>query len=333
MPSVDVFVPCYNYGRFLRECVGSILAQDGVEVRVLILDDCSSDDSPGIGRALAAADQRVEYHRHATNRGHIATYNEGIDWAAGDYTLLLSADDLLTQGALARAAGLMRQHPEVGMTYGDIVRTPTPDFAALAPPAAYGTEVIAGPEFVERCCRACSNLVETATAVVRTSVQKAIGGYRKELPHAGDLEMWLRCASVSAIGRVEAPQGFYRRHGANMSTDYVERKDYDQVRKAFDYFFAEFGARLPERDRLRNLVRQGLATQAFYLANDAFDTGDARLCTELLADAESLWPGIRGHRGWGRLRLKRLLGNRCWRMLRSLLRRPRRSAVPAQIRS
>src|SRR5262245_8621798 len=100
MPSVDVFVPCYNYGRFLRECVGSVLAQPGVEVRVLILDDCSTDDSAEVGRALAASDPRVEYRRHATNRGHIATYNEGIDWAAADCTMLLSADDLLTQGAL-----------------------------------------------------------------------------------------------------------------------------------------------------------------------------------------------------------------------------------------
>ena len=72
MASVDVFVPCYNYGRFLRECVESVLSQGGVDVRVLILDDASSDDSREVGRALAAADPRVEYRRHAVNRGHIA---------------------------------------------------------------------------------------------------------------------------------------------------------------------------------------------------------------------------------------------------------------------
>ena len=54
MPSVDVIVPCYNYGRFLRECVESVLDQDGVDVRVLIIDDASADDTPDVGRALAA---------------------------------------------------------------------------------------------------------------------------------------------------------------------------------------------------------------------------------------------------------------------------------------
>src|SRR5437016_876838 len=104
MASVDVVVPCYNYGRFLRQCVGSVLAQEGVDVRVLVIDDCSSDHTPEVGRALAAADPRVEYRRHPVNRGHHPTYNEGLAWASADYCLLLSADDLLTRGALARAA-------------------------------------------------------------------------------------------------------------------------------------------------------------------------------------------------------------------------------------
>src|SRR6185437_3108423 len=99
-----VVIPCYNYGRYLRECVHSVLSQAGADVRVLILDDCSRDATPEIGAALAAEDSRVEYRRHAVNRGHIATYNEGlIGWAAAEYCMLLSADDLLTPSALSRA--------------------------------------------------------------------------------------------------------------------------------------------------------------------------------------------------------------------------------------
>jgi glycosyltransferase involved in cell wall biosynthesis len=320
MASVDVIVPCYNYARFLRACVSSVLAQEGVDVRVLIIDDCSTDDSAAVGRALAGEDARVEFRRHERNRGHIATYNEGLEWAAGDYCLLLSADDLITRGALARAAGVMEADPRVGMTFGEVIRTEAPDFAAVPPPGTYETVVHDGPAFVEACCRACSNLVETATAVVRTRVHKLIGGYRPELPHAGDLEMWLRCASVSAIGCVAAPQGFYRRHATNMSCGYVSRRDYDQVRAAFDTFFADFGRRLPDAPRLARLANQGLAVQAFYLANEAFDAADARLSRALLAEAVALWPGVRSHRGWRRLRLKRMVGARLWSKVRALTR-------------
>src|SRR5437868_6552354 len=113
MASVSVFVPCYKYAHYLRACVTSILTQPDVDVRVLILDDCSPDNTPEVARQLVREDSRVEYRRHPTNRGHIETYNEGIEWTSGDYCLLLSADDMLAPGALARAARVMDDHPEV----------------------------------------------------------------------------------------------------------------------------------------------------------------------------------------------------------------------------
>lgn len=119
MSTVDVVVPCYNYGRYLRACVDSILTQRDVDVRILIIDDMSNDSSEEVGRALAREDARVTYRRHTVNQGHIKTFNEGIiDWATADYTLLLSADDMLTPGALARAAQALNRHPEAGLVCG-----------------------------------------------------------------------------------------------------------------------------------------------------------------------------------------------------------------------
>src|SRR5262245_25677862 len=118
MSSVDIIVPCYKYAHFLRECIESILTQE-VDLRVLILDDASPDDTPAVAAALMTQDSRVAYRRHTINQGHIATYNEGlIKWARSDYSVLLSADDMLTPGALLRAVRLMDEHPEVGFVYG-----------------------------------------------------------------------------------------------------------------------------------------------------------------------------------------------------------------------
>ena len=51
MSSVDVVVPCYNYARYLETCVSSVLDQEGVDVRVLIIDDASSDRSAEVGHS------------------------------------------------------------------------------------------------------------------------------------------------------------------------------------------------------------------------------------------------------------------------------------------
>lgn len=116
-----MIVPCYRYGRFLRECVESILAQYGVTVQVLIIDDVSPGDTAEVARDLAREDPGVTFLQHTNNRGHISTYNEGIEWASAEYLLILSADDYLLPGALNRAASLMDANHRVGFTFGKAV--------------------------------------------------------------------------------------------------------------------------------------------------------------------------------------------------------------------
>jgi glycosyltransferase involved in cell wall biosynthesis len=94
VPSIDVIVPRYNYGRFLPSCTDSVLGQLGCEVGVLIIDGASTDDSLAIARSLAARDNRIQVLAHEKNRGHIATCNEGIEWLSADYMLLLSSQDM-----------------------------------------------------------------------------------------------------------------------------------------------------------------------------------------------------------------------------------------------
>jgi glycosyltransferase involved in cell wall biosynthesis len=314
MRQVDVVIPCYRYGRYLRACVQSVLAQEGVGVRVLVIDDCSPDDTPAVGRALAAEDPRVEYRRHAQNRGHIRTYNEGLlGWASADFTLLLSADDLLTPGCLARAVNLMEAHPEVGMVHGRFLELMDDD--PPPPPRAEGRptwRVVAGPQFVEETCTTAQNSVVTPTALVRTALQQEIGGYREELPHAGDLEMWLRFAARGAVGYVDADQAYYRRHRRNMGFQYCGLNNYYQLQATFDLFFGADAGLLAEPERLRRLSDRALARQALWVGSHALDRGDEATYLRCLEVALEQDPSVRRDRTWWRLRVKRLLGRRCW---------------------
>ena len=329
MRRVDVFVPCYNYGRYLHQCVGSVLSQEGVDVRVLILDDASFDESQEVARALVTEDHRVEYRHHDINRGHIATYNEGIGWVGGDYCLLLSADDVLTPGSLARATAVMEQHPEVVLCYGRAFATADPRPDTFAAPDRLTWQVYEGYQFVEMMARAWNNIVPTPTAVGRTAIQKRIGGYNPRLTHTGDMDMWLRFAAHGSVAAVDAEQAYYRLHGTNMSTGYFGLQEFAQIRDAFDLFFDGQGRHLTDLPRIRQIAHQGLAVQAFYLANELFNAGDTAACERILRVAVERWPAVRNHRGWCRLRLKRLLGSRFWAMLRPLLRH--RSAALANV--
>lgn len=263
MAKVDVVVPCYNYGRFLDTCVRSVLDQSVSDVRVLIIDDASADNSALVARKLAASDPRVEVRVHAQNQGHINTYNEGIEWADSDYFLLLSADDLLLPGAFARALAVMEKRPDVVLTHGaELVwydDAPFPDI----PPASDETWV--EQNLIQDMCYRGINFVSTPTAIGRTSIQKRVGGYRTSLPHSGDMEMWLRFAAHGTVARINSPQAVYRRHATAMSNAYFAAllRDYQQRKLAFDSFFeAHRDSRVEFRD-LQLQADRTLAYQAF----------------------------------------------------------------------
>jgi hypothetical protein len=318
MSCVDVVIPCYNYAHFLPQCVASVLNQDGVDVRVLVIDDCSSDDSEAVGLLLAERDSRVEFRRHSTNRGHIATYNEGLlEWASSEYSILLSADDALAPGALARAAHIMDLHPEVGMTcgMGQIIRDNDNCFA-LSEASATEYCVVTGSDFLRRCF-AVGNAVCTPTVVVRTELQQRLGGYRAELPHSGDMEMWMRFAVHGSVGISRSVQAYYRWHGKNMSRHYYSQlmSEHQEVLHACEQILARWGVRFPESDRWREMMLQRISKGCCWSASCAFDNGDIEGYKTCIDFAEQLYPGIRGTRVWLKTRAKGFIGQVLWQRM------------------
>ena len=325
MTRLDVIIPCYNYAHFLRRCVESVIAQEGVEVRALILDDASSDNSAAVAQELSARDQRVLFRRHPLNWGHIATYNEGLEWAAAEYTVLLSADDLLVPGAFSRAVRLLDAHPEVGLCYGRqiVFTTEPPEPASLS--NGCRRRLFSGPEFLRMMCATAHNPVATPTVVVRTALQKKLGGYRKELPHTGDLEMWLRFGAHAAVAYVDADQAFKRMHGRNMQVEFLATPlgDFEQRKAAFQVFFQNDGAARSDAKQLWQMVTERLAADAFWAAARAFDQGNLTDSKEYLAFAVDLNPGLRSRPEWSRFAWKRFMGPTVWRAARPLVERLR----------
>lgn len=321
--SVSVVIPCYGYGHFLDDAVASVLDdQPGIDVRVLIIDDASPDDSAAVAAKIAARDRRVEVIAHHANRGHIATYNEGLlDWADGDYCVLMSADDRLTPGALRRATDLLGAFPEVGFVYGRALWFWDGRQLPVARTRPRGWSVWPGQWWLERRLRQAENCITAPEVVVRTAVQKRVGGYDPRLPHSGDQEMWLRLAAHADVGFVHGvDQAFYRLHDANMRKSFDTTRDLRQKRAAFETTLSHYGATLSDARRLSDDVHRKLSRQALRALLDGMDRGvvDDRDVEELLAFALDCWPRAGSLAAYRAVQARRRLGPSVTRAMQPL---------------
>jgi len=111
-------VPCYNYGRFLSDCLASIFQQEGEQdFEIVAIDDASTDNTIEVLESLA--DPRLRVVRHARNLGHVATVNEGLSLARGELIARIDPDDRYRPRFLVTALTKFQEFPDVGLVYGD----------------------------------------------------------------------------------------------------------------------------------------------------------------------------------------------------------------------
>ncbi|RWC98139.1 MAG: glycosyltransferase family 2 protein [Mesorhizobium sp.] len=294
MPSIDVMIPCYNAGRFLAQCIRSVLSQNIDDLRIVVIDNASTDDSVEVARRLAAEDSRVEVVCHAKNLGPVASYNEGVDIARADYFMLLCADDLLTAGSLRRAVEVLESNPKAVFTIG-----PKLDMIDgenfVEPSHADGWRVTEGVRFIEDCCRHLGSAIALGAVLVRTPAQKAVGHYRASLPHANDLEMALRLAQLGQVVEFEGALGINRLHAAQITAVYFADKltQLKQRLAVFDSFFSQEGAAMPEARRLHRIAIHRVGDIAYWQAVLNLFRGKTSYGVELLRYCFSLTPASR----------------------------------------
>jgi glycosyltransferase involved in cell wall biosynthesis len=295
MPRIDVVVPCYRYGRYLRQCVASVLDQPLDRMRILIIDNASDDDSVEVARQLAREDSRISLLARQTKLGAQASFNEATDWASGDYLFILCADDLLTPGSLARSVAVLERNQRVAFAIGrELEFRSESDIPADDLKPSDEWRVTPGHALIDRHFRRPARFVAAGTVVVRTALQKRAGHFRPELPYTDDLEMLLRLSLLGDVAETSDIQGLRRLHGANMSAGFLRDRVSDLAHReaAYRSFLAKEGAGLPDVDRLRRRLDGGLAEQAYLWGLRALARGNIREAVNLFGYAVKVRPAI-----------------------------------------
>ncbi len=94
MPRVSVITPAYNAAPYLEETIRSVQAQTFTDWEMIIVDDCSKDETYSLASKFAEYDRRIHVFRNEKNSGVAAARNKALDAAIGEYIAFLDSDDL-----------------------------------------------------------------------------------------------------------------------------------------------------------------------------------------------------------------------------------------------
>ena len=246
-PRVSVIIPTRNRAVLLPRAVNSVLAQTYADFELLIVDDCSTDDTPAV--IAAFADPRVRALRHDANRGQSAAVNTGLANARGEFVAFLDDDDEFTPDSLAaRVAALEAAPPEVGLVYGwiDVIDDVTGE---VQPGRRLALE---GAEALEYALEA-KTIAPTSALLVRTDAARQAGGYDERLATGNDA--YFVCRILSNYGALALRQvvvRYHENHGAARMTD-AQRESAD---RRFALHLERFAAQLERRPKtLASILR------------------------------------------------------------------------------
>jgi glycosyltransferase involved in cell wall biosynthesis len=117
---VTVVIPCFNAAAHLPAAVESVLAQGDIGVEIVLVDDCSTDETAEVARALAGCHSNIALVSHAVNAGPGPARNSGLRRAQSGHVCFLDADDRYLPGFFTAALRHFRENPRLSVVVAGV---------------------------------------------------------------------------------------------------------------------------------------------------------------------------------------------------------------------
>ena len=216
-PRVSILMPVYNVAPYLREAMDSILTQTFQDFELIVLDDCSPDNSSEILDTYT--DERIVRYRGEKNMGLSNVLNVGMAMARGELIARMDSDDISTPERLATQVAYLDAHPEV-----DLCSCGMELFGAKQETWVREANV----EDVKITALFHSPILHASSVWRRASFERMGLRFLQEMVPAEDYDMWTR-AMAAGLKLVNIPEVMYhyRIHPsqATTQTDKTARKD------------------------------------------------------------------------------------------------------------
>ncbi|NRA45767.1 MAG: glycosyltransferase family 2 protein [Oligoflexales bacterium] len=213
-PLISVIIPCYNSSKFLKDTLGSLLAQTYQHWEAIFVDDGSTDDTIEIIKSIQ--DERIKVYCKTPEGLPCKSRMYGSRFAQGEYLVFWDHDDYSHPRRFESQISAFLAHPQAGAVYTDRIVVNTETFASREFVEDIKPPQILAPEELYK-----GNPVTWSSGMTKTTVFKAVDGLstNREMIGVDDYHFWPKISLIKEIYFIPSPLTFYRVHGNNLGID------------------------------------------------------------------------------------------------------------------
>jgi glycosyltransferase involved in cell wall biosynthesis len=202
MTICTIAIPVYNRERQLGQAIESALAQDGSDIEILVIDNCSTDRSWEIANSYR--DPRLRLVRNETNLGLFGNFNRCLELSSGRYLRILGSDDRLIPGCIRQEVDLIERHPNVGLLSTrswavDASYRRTRMMADLLRPGEYRGQDMIGATLWMLAHHNGTPLNLPSGILLRKSATELAGRFDLHMRLLGDVDYWLKMMTAGDV--------------------------------------------------------------------------------------------------------------------------------------
>jgi glycosyltransferase involved in cell wall biosynthesis len=269
-PKVSICIPTYNGARYVGKAVSSVLDQTFADFELIVIDDCSSDNS--VSEVSMFRDDRLRLVKNSNRLGLTQNWNQCLRLSRGEYIQIFHQDDVMLPQNLEKKVAVLNENKSVGLVFSqaEVIDGEEQSVRAFSDQTILSEGIQVGKDFFDRFFLQ-PNVICCPSVMVRKSCYELLGAFDARLSFACDFEMWMRISLFFDIAYLDEPLINYREHDQNESRNFYDHVD--NLREKFlsrILLLDKFPQQVSNSRDMRVRIRRDYSEQALSLANHLY---------------------------------------------------------------
>lgn len=266
--SVSVVIPNYNYSEFLNERLYTILYQKIKLKEIIILDDCSTDNSCSkineLVKCLSPYIKIKSYYNKKNSGTPFKQWQKGFSFATGDYVWIAEADDLCKSNLISKILKPCIKNPDINISYADtafinkeknlIMKTIKPEIDIQRTNHWEKSYINDGLDEIKNYSFLNCTIANVSSCIIKNNDYDEYLKQSIKYRQAGDWLFYVNVLTSGKIAYTNLALNYYRVHGDNVSSTMNQQKHLEEIKEIHSYYLKKFNLSKDHKKKMQERI-------------------------------------------------------------------------------